>query len=108
MTPSPKRTHNLYFLRDKSKHFATGLIIILIIIVILIRLEIPIMIKSLSENGARLCRRPAAALGQLLNAPKMRDLLRLVEDDTAALRDFQTRSKNKIKIMKSKWIESAP
>jgi hypothetical protein len=58
MTPSPKRTHNLYFLRDKSKHFAGCRIVILIGTGILIRLDIPIMIK------------------------------------------------NKIKIMKSKWIES--
>ena len=49
---------------------------------------------SVSEKGARLCRRPAAARGQRLNAPSIRDLLRLVEADTAALRDVQTRSWN--------------
>jgi hypothetical protein len=49
--------------------------------------------KSLSEKGARLFRRPAAAHGKLLNAPRIRGVLRLVEDDTAALRDFQTGSK---------------
>jgi hypothetical protein len=48
--------------------------------------------ESVSENGARLCRRPSAARAELLNAPKMRGLLRLVEDDTAAVRDFHTRS----------------
>jgi hypothetical protein len=50
--------------------------------------------KNLSEKGARLCPRPAAARGKLLNAPRIRCLLRLVEDDTAALRDFQTRFQN--------------
>jgi len=50
------------------------------------------MLKSVSEKGARLCRRPAAAGGKRLNAPSIRDRLRLVEADTAALRDFQTRS----------------
>jgi hypothetical protein len=44
MTPSTKRTHNLYFLRLKSKHFTVRLIII--IIAIPIRLENPIMIKN--------------------------------------------------------------
>jgi hypothetical protein len=51
--------------------------------------------ESLSENGARLCRRPAAARGKHLNAPRIRDLLRLVEDDTAALHDFQTGSEER-------------
>ena len=51
-----------------------------------------IELKSLSEKGARLCRRPAATHGKLLNAPRIRGVLRLVEDDTAALRDFQTGS----------------
>jgi len=44
--------------------------------------------ESLSEKGARLCRRPAAARGKRLDAPGIRGLLRLVEDDTDALRDF--------------------
>jgi len=48
--------------------------------------------KSLSERGPRPCRRSAAAHGKRLNAPGIRGLLRLVEDDTAALRDFQTGS----------------
>ena len=38
-----------------------------------------------------MCRRPAAARGKPLNAPGIRGLLRLVEDDTAALRDFHQR-----------------
>jgi len=50
-------------------------------------------LKSLSEKGARLCRRPAAArCGQSFGLEN-RNLLRLVEDDTAALRVFQTGSK---------------
>src|SRR5690242_8582201 len=49
--------------------------------------------KSLAGKGARPCRRPAAVLGKFLNPPQMRYLLRLVEDDTAALRDFQTAPK---------------
>jgi len=40
----------------------------------------------MSEKGARL--RPAAAGGKRLNAPSIRDLLRLVEADTAALQGF--------------------
>lgn len=42
--------------------------------------------KSLSENGSRLCGRPAAARRKPSNAPKVRCLLRLVENDTVALR----------------------
>jgi hypothetical protein len=45
--------------------------------------------ESLSEKGARLCRRPTAAHGKVRNPPKTRGRLRLVEDDPAALRDFQ-------------------
>jgi len=48
--------------------------------------------ESLSEKGARLCRRPAAARREHSKTPKFWDLLRLVEDDTAALRGFQTAS----------------
>jgi len=48
--------------------------------------------SNLSEKGARLCRRPAAANGKRLRASRIRDPLRLVEDDTAALRDFQAGS----------------
>src|ERR1017187_5931093 len=62
--------------------------------------------KSLSENGARLCRRPAAARGKHLNAPRIRDLLRLVEDDTAALRDFQTRFKHGGSYVPDVWNKS--
>ena len=46
-------------------------------------------VESLSEKGARLCRRPAAARLALPNACEMCCLL-LVEDDTAARRGFQT------------------
>ena len=49
-----------------------------------------IIAESLSENGARLCRRSAAARREHSKAPIFWDLLRLVEDDTAALRGFQT------------------
>ena len=46
--------------------------------------------KGRPEKGARLCRRPAAArCGQLFGLEN-RGRLRLVEDDTAALRVFQT------------------
>ena len=45
------------------------------------------------ENGARLCRRPTAARLATPNAYEMCCLLRLVENDTAALRGFQTGSK---------------
>ena len=44
--------------------------------------------NNLSEKGAQLCRRPAAARREHSTAPHFGDLLRLVEDDTAALRDF--------------------
>jgi hypothetical protein len=46
----------------------------------------------LSEKGARLCRRPATARGKLQTAPKVQGMLRLVKNDAAALRNFQTRS----------------
>ena len=52
----------------------------------------PVGSQSLSEKGARLCRRPAAACRKLFNVPGIQCLLRLVGDDTAALRDFQTGS----------------
>jgi hypothetical protein len=55
--------------------------------------------KSLFEKGARLCRRPAAARRESSSAPNFWGLLRLVEDDTAALRGFQTSSKIMIKRM---------
>jgi hypothetical protein len=55
----------------------------------ILRIESSRRAESRSENGARLCRRPAAAHGKLLNALRNQDLLRLVEDDTAALRDSQ-------------------
>ena len=59
----------------------------------------PRLTESLSEKGVRLCRRPAAARGKLCDAPKKRGTLRLVEDDTAALRDFQTRSEEKWRVL---------
>src|SRR5688572_22620090 len=43
------------------------------------------MTEFFSANGARLCRRPAAARGQC-DRPFKFAVLRLVEDDTAALR----------------------
>ena len=51
--------------------------------------------QSLSENGARLCRRPAAARRNKSRAFESRNPLRLVEDDTAALRNFQTGSQER-------------
>ncbi len=48
--------------------------------------------KSLSEKGARLCRRPAAGCEDKYHTPGIQNRLRLVEDDTAALRVFQTGS----------------
>ncbi len=55
------------------------------------------MSESLPENGARQCRRPAAARRKHSKAPKFRSLLRLVGDDTAALRGFQTGSERELK-----------
>jgi hypothetical protein len=46
--------------------------------------------KSLSEKGARLCRRPAAGRCVELVGLEIWNPLRLVEDDTAALRVFRT------------------
>src|SRR5437899_4700070 len=43
------------------------------------------------KNGARLCRRPAAAGETFKTAGKVQGGLRLVEDDTAALRHFSNR-----------------
>ncbi|GEM_PF-2260847 len=45
--------------------------------------------ESLSEKGARMCRKPAAGRSSQSQAPEIETPLRLVEDDTAALWGFQ-------------------